>query len=155
MNIHTAQALFDYQNGALLWRGPHRLGKIAGARLGSGYRQIMVAGKNYLAHRLVWLWHGRELPKEVDHINGDKSDNRIENLRAANKSQNMHNVGICARNRSGAKGVFFDKSTSKWRVRLMVGRKIIDLGRHDDLEFAELVAIMAREKYHGAFARHC
>jgi hypothetical protein len=91
----------------------------------------------------------------VDHINMDRSDNRIENLRLATRSQNMMNMPAHADSKSGVKGVSWREDTKKWAVRVTIGGGVYkSFGCYDDLELAELVAQEAREKYHGEFARH-
>lgn len=141
--------LFDYVDGELI-----RNGKIAGSVNKRGYRVICVDRKIYKAHRLVFLYHHGYLPEQVDHIDGDKLNNNIANLRAANNSKNMMNRGMLSNNTSGSKGVFWDKEVSKWRVAVRVDKKLRSFGRFDDKELAELVAMMAREKYHQEFANH-
>jgi hypothetical protein len=102
----------------------------------------------------VWLWHGRELPALIDHINGDRGDNRIENLRAATPSQNVCNTKIKSTNTSGVKGVNWVKRLKKWQVRLNIQNRVMHFGLYRDFDLAELVAAEARNKHHGAFARH-
>jgi hypothetical protein len=80
------QALFDYDpaTGNLIRKtrtaNSVRIGDVAGSKNVDGYIQISIDSKPYMAHRLVWLWHGKELPQFIDHINRNKADNRIENL---------------------------------------------------------------------------
>lgn len=158
MTPDEVRHVFSYlPTGHLVWRERRRgvsAGGVAGAFDARGYLQIEVDGKVYKAHRLIWLWHGHPLPPEIDHVNCDKADNRIENLRAASKAENMRNAKLSGRNKSGVKGVYFESCTGKWRVSLMVDRKTLRFGRFDDLELAALVIAEARAKHHGAFARH-
>ena len=109
--------------------------------------------KQEYEHRLVYLWHFGYVPKEIDHINGDKRDNRIENLREANRSQNMRNVKLKRNNTSGAKGVCWSKEKNKWVVRVSVNKKTIHCGYYEDFELAALVSAEAIDKYHGYFKR--
>ena len=141
--------LFRYADGELI-----RKGKVAGSVNKRGYKIICVDYVMYKAHRLVFLYHHGWLPDQVDHANGNKSDNRVENLRAADNSKNGMNRGMLRNNTSGAKGVFWDKTHKKWRVAIRFGSVLQSFGRFADFELAELVATMAREKYHGAFANH-
>lgn len=149
--------LFEYRNGHLYWtqNAPIKVrGKLAGSMNSRGYWKVMIDGKRYGAHQIVFAMHHGHIPAFIDHINGDKSDNRIENLRPATKSQNGYNRKIDAGNTSGAKNVSYRADTKKWRVDLRVNGKAICVGSYEDFDLAELVAIEAREKYHGRFANH-
>ncbi len=127
------------------------------AKVGSfddGYIRIEIDRKTYYAHRLAWLYVYGKLPElNLDHINCDKSDNRIENLREVTTSQNLMNIGKNKNNTSGAKNVYFHKPTGKWQVRVTVDGRSKHFGLYDDIELADLVATEARNKYHGNFAR--
>lgn len=85
----------------------------------NGYRIISVFGTPFGAHRLAWLYvYGRYPAKEIDHINHDRSDNRIENLRAVTSQENGRNAKLSAANNSGTAGVGWHKATGKWRARI-------------------------------------
>lgn len=147
--------LLEYipDTGEFFWKKRYHkslVGTKAGCKTNNGYITISVDGKFFLAHRLAFLWMTGEIPEYTDHRNNDKSDNRWANLRPATMQENNQNRSIQKRNTSGVKNVSFNKASGKWRVS--IGRK--EIGRFDDLELAELVAIEAREKYHGEFARH-
>lgn len=141
--------LFVYKDGYLI-----RNGKIAGSVSKRGYRCICVDNKIYKAHRLVYLYHHGYLPDQIDHVDKNPDNNRIENLRAATNGQNCMNRGIMRNNTSGAKGVFWCKDHKKWRVAVRVNKILKSFGRFEDFELAELVAIEARNKYHKEFANH-
>lgn len=98
--------------------------------------------------------HHGYLPDVIDHIDGDILNNKIENLRPATHTQNMRNTKLSSRNNSGVKGVNWDKKSNKWRVHISVDGKTKTFGRFKDMELAELIAIEARDKYYGEFARH-
>jgi hypothetical protein len=87
-------------------------------------------------------------------MDGNKSNNRIGNLRIVSHDSNTQNAVIRTDNKSGAKGVFWHKATGKWHVLITANKKKIYLGVHEDFEFAEFLAQEARRKYHGAFANH-
>lgn len=149
---------FEYKNG-FLYRKKRtsrntRIGDVAGTIKSNGYCYVDLQGKRYGQHRLIFLLHHGFLPKEIDHIDGNPSNNKINNLREATRSQNNRNQRIHKTNNSGVKNVCFCKKTSKWKVQLTLNNKNKNFGRYKDLELAELVATEARNKYHGGFARH-
>jgi len=150
--------LFDYKNGELYWnfslscKSPK--GTIAGSIKGDGYRRIGLNKKVYLAHRLIYMMFHGYMPEIVDHIDGNKLNNKIENLRSATKSQNCQNQKLPINNVSGYKNVRWNKTKAKWCVNLRLNYKDIHIGYYKDIELADLVAQEAREKYHGKFARN-
>lgn len=92
-----------------------KVGDIAGNNHCRGYKELGFMGKSYLVHRLVWLYMMGEWPKDmIDHINGDRSDNRFCNLREATNAQNLLNKGKSPKNTSGLKGVHWNKPNKKW-----------------------------------------
>jgi len=98
-----------------------------------GYLTIMIDGRNYRCHRLAWLYVYGEFPNEfIDHINRIKTDNRIINLRIASKKQNAENVGVQKNNKSGYRGVFWNKQKSKWQSKIKHNGQFIHLGFFDD-----------------------
>jgi hypothetical protein len=151
--------LFEYRDGKLFakingFRSKHRAGDRVGGPSKNGYWTIRHKGKIYLEHRLIYtMFHG-EVPKFLDHINGDKLDNHIENLRPCTLVENQRNKKLSKANKSGYKGVSWRESRKAWRVAIRTDGKRIELGCFEDLELAGLVADMAREKYHGQFCRH-
>lgn len=117
-----------------------------------GRRFISADGRKYRASHLVWVWHGNSLPERLDHIDRNTLNDRIENLRPCDNAQNGWNARLSKANKSGVRGVFWNKATGNWRVRVMVRGRVKELGLHDDLDLAELIANEARKRYHGAFA---
>lgn len=93
-----------------------------------GYHRIYTCKKDYPAHHLAWLYCYGYLPKQIDHINGIKTDNRIRNLREASSLENNRNIGLSSLNKSGFKGVHFDSKSGKWRARASLNNKNIHLG---------------------------
>lgn len=131
-------------------------GRVAGTakKLPGGRRYIGIDGRQYLASRLVWLYvHGEWPSKNVDHINGDAADDRICNLRLAEQSQNMANIGRPAHNTSGFKGVSFDKTRQKWVAQIKENKTHHFLGRFSTPEEAHAAYCEAAHRLHGDFAR--
>jgi hypothetical protein len=149
--------LFEYRDGELYWKvsvGSVKAGAKAGTLKQPGYFKTRIDGKFYLNHRLIFLMHHGHLPEYLDHIDNNPSNNRIENLRAATLTENKYNSKLSKNNTSGVKGVSWYKAENNWRVKIYVNGKQKHFGYFEDLELADLVATMAREKYHGAFANH-
>ena len=144
--------LFEYRDGFLYAKQGYQP-KFTPIKGGHRYIRMRVDGKVYPLHRLVFLYHHGYLPKITDHANNDRSDNRIENLRDVMQSQNCLNRRVHVNNRSGIKNVYFDKGCKKWSVQITADKKRKLIGYFEDIEFAELVAIEARHKFHGVFAR--
>ena len=123
--LDRAKEMLDYdpETGVFTWKKAHKtrtrlIGRVAGAML-NGYRVISLGRSNVYAHRLAWAWvHGEEPPVEVDHINRDRLDNRIDNLRNGDKGINQSNMPISKRNKSGVIGVCFDKARPAWLANL-------------------------------------
>ena len=119
-----------------------------------GYFYISIDKKRYGAHRLAWFYEYGSFPKHnIDHIDGNPSNNKISNLREANQSQNGMNKKLHKNKNSGIKGVGWHKASKKWRARITINRIQHNLGLFDDKELAELVVMEARFIYHGEFAR--
>ena len=156
MTQEYAHYLFEYKDGSLYWKVNKTTRNEVGKRVGSpakNYETVMVDGKNWFIHRLVFLMQHGYMPKIVDHINGNTKDNRIENLREANDCENAHNAKLRVNNVSGVKGVSWNKDREKWVVRVNHNKKTYQK-YVQDIELAELVAVEMRAKYHGAFANN-
>ena len=114
-----------------------KVGDAAGCPDGLGYLQITVQSRLYRAHRLAWLYVYGEWPKlDIDHINRNRSDNRVSNLRDISRKQNLQNAGKSSNNTSGHPGVSWYKRDSKWQVKIMHNYKRIHLGYFADREEA-------------------
>jgi len=119
-----------------------------------GYKKGSFLGKRLKAHRVVFaLAHGRWPDGQVDHINGDKADNRIENLREASNAENQWNKGPCPFNKSGIKGVSCRESTGTWQAEIHVNKKRFYLGCFSTAEQAHEAYRKASKKYHKEFSR--
>jgi archaellum component FlaF (FlaF/FlaG flagellin family) len=94
------------------------------------------------------------IPVVVDHINGEYTDHRIENLRASDHHTNNYNKATQKNNKLGIKNVCYNKQNKKYWVQVRANGKTVVSKMFDNLELAELVAIESRNKYHGEFANH-
>lgn len=116
--------------------------------MNNGYRQGNVNNTLYLAHRIIWLLcHGEWPTDQIDHINGERSDNRIANLRVVTCAENLRNMGLRPSNKSGVHGVSWENYTNKWKVQIKVDGKNKNLGRFSDILEAEDVRKAADVQY--------
>ena len=132
------------------------IGKPAGYLTDNGYWVIAVEHKRnrHRAHRLAWLYMTGEWPKgDIDHINGDRLDNRWANLREATRSQNLGNSRMPSTNKSGFKGVSFDKRRGKLLAQITLDGVHYHLGRYDEIEDAMQAYRSALGGHFGRFAR--
>jgi hypothetical protein len=121
-------------------------GKPVEYKHGDGYLQLSIDGKQYLAHRIVFLIMTGDIPKEIDHINNIKTDNRWENLRAVNRTQNNWNRYVRKDSSSGIKGVVFHPNSKKWRAQIRLGEKTKHIGLfHTKEEAGEAFADFAKK----------
>ncbi len=149
---------YSPKTGVFKWRiSPNRrirVGNIAGSSNSAGYLLIMIDNDRYRAHRLAWLYvHDEWSLDDIDHINGDPSDNRLSNLRLATRSQNMANARKPITNTSGFKGVYYDRSRGKWAANIWKDKKNFYLGRYSTLQEAHAAYVNASKKHFGEFAR--
>jgi len=154
---------YDPDTGKLYWRerpvemfngkNPKRAQSIFNTRYASsealknvntvGYKNGNIFSKVYAAHRVIWALHyGEWPPKDIDHINGNRADNRIKNLRCVDRGTNCRNQKMRNANKSGVMGVMFEKERGKWSARIGHNMKTIHLGRFDTFE----EAVAARKK---------
>lgn len=132
-------------------------GRISKAKrdAGGGYRWIGIDGKEYLAHRLAWLYMtGSEPSHEIDHRNNARSDNRFRNLREADDSQNMANKARQANNTSGFKGVSLNKATGKFVANIQRRGSQKYLGLFSTPELAHAAYTAEANSIFGEFARN-
>ena len=147
--------IFDYCDGQLFYRKIRKGHKsLAGGVANTGYWRINIDNKKYQAHRLIYVMFHGYAPEFIDHIDGDKLNNRIENLRAATRSQNQRNRRARHDSTSGAKNVLWSKRLKRWVIRIWVDGKHKFVGTFIDLDLAKFVASEYHDKYHGEFARH-
>ncbi len=145
---NRAREVFNYDKGNLVWKSrssrPDIEGFVAGFADKRGYIYVKVDKKKLLAHRVVWLYHHGYWPEnELDHINRNKSDNRIENLREVSHYCNMRNKGNGKNNTSGVKGV--SPENGGWRAQIKVRGKVYSLETHADFDEAVLHRLAAEQ----------
>jgi HNH endonuclease len=129
----------------------NNIGDIAGKNR-YRYATIMLDGQSYLCHRLAWLYMYGEFPKLfIDHINHNKLDNRITNLRECTNAQNQMNRGMSSKNTSGYKNVVFRAYCNSWQVVISINGVRISLGYFKTAEEANEVRIMMELKNHKEF----
>jgi hypothetical protein len=147
---------YDSESGIFTWITGGRYNRLAGQVAGSvcdEYIKITLSGIRWKAHRLAWkMFYGTDPAGEIDHINGNKHDNRICNLRDCKKSDNGKNAGLSKRNKSGFRGVTKHTGREKWIASISLDGKNKHLGVFDSPEEAGEVAALARSLYYGEFS---
>jgi hypothetical protein len=166
---------YDPENGTLAWkaRSPVRFpdcarwgqegtaqrwntrwaGKPAFTNDTRGYRQGEIFGRPYFAHRIIWrMVHGDE-PADIDHIDGNRSNNRLSNLRAVTRQENLRNARRRSDNSSGVVGVTWDKRKQRWYACIAVSQRTINLGSYRTLEEAT-AARKAADRQYGFHENH-
>lgn len=147
---------YDPISGHFTWKEGEARNNLAGKRAGTvkkgknknGYREIHIAERIISEHKLAWYFVYGEWPdQEIDHINHDRSDNRISNLRLVDRS--TQNRSACRRkdNTSGITGVYWCKRTGKWLAAINYEKKNYTLGRFDNIEDAAKARQEAQEKF--------
>lgn len=149
--------LYNSNNGRLYWKysGYGRNMKLPAGYLNSnGYRIIGIDYKLYRSNRLTWIFHNGEIPPNmvVDHIDGNSSNDKIENLQVISQSKNLMKSKP-KRNTSGYRGVSWHEPSGKWQVRIYLDNKEKYLGRYEDVNEAAKIYDAAALEYFGEYAR--
>lgn len=170
-DIEYLRSIIDYDpcTGVLTWRArPRELfttsrsykiwnARFCGRQAGyssNGYIQVRIGKSIHLAHRVAWAYMTGAWPeKQLDHIDGDKSNNMFANLREATNSENGYNRERYSNNTSGVKGVCWDKSVSKWKAQIKAENACVYSKYFDDIDSASKAIVEERRKFHGQFAR--
>lgn len=143
----------DVEAGTLQWLSPSKAAQCkksgqAGVLVATGYRVVQIAYSNYFVHRLIWLCaHGKWPDGEIDHINGDKSDNRLANLRDVSRRVNKQNIRKAnTNNTTGLLGVSAWKG--RWAARINVNGRDKTIGYFDTPEAAHAAYVEHKRRLH-------
>lgn len=145
--------LFRYEDGQLICRvsrkGGTRVGDVAGSlHKPTGYLRVRVDGQEYKVSRIIYAMHyGDPGSLLIDHIDQDKTNNRIENMRVVTNKENRRNLTKNTGNTSGYTGVVWHKSSQKWNAQIRVNGKHIHLGTFSKIEDAATVRKSAEQRY--------
>lgn len=153
------KTIFDYKNGVLYWKyhpsNKHQylIGTQAQSFDGK-YYQTRIGERKYRTHRLIFLYHFGYIPKYIDHVDNNPLNNNIENLRECSLKQNAWNSKIRRDNKSGIKGISWDKEKEKWCVYVNKNLKRFRLGYFADITQAKQKLENFREEIHQEFHNH-
>jgi hypothetical protein len=143
---------YEPETGKFYWKArPGKGVRTAGTEAGhfdGRYRQVTIDYRTYFTHRLAWLYVYGEWPKDyIDHINGDRLDNRIANLRDVTNQENHHNRRLHRSNKAGVSGVYLIARSGKWTARITVACKPIHLGNFNSKDEAITARLTAERRY--------
>ena len=159
VSIKELKEYLYIKNGELYWKKYAGQRAIKDSEAGSydkhsGYSKIKFRGKHYLVHRIIWALHYGVWPsKDLDHINGFKADNRIENLREVTHQQNCVNRPKNCNNTSGFKGVIYCKASGKYRARIGIDGNRVCLGYYTTPEQASRIYEQTADEWFGTYRR--
>jgi len=160
----------DFEAGTLTWKSRARehfprdqswkvwntryADKIAGCMRSDGYRLVSLFGKRHLAHRILWEMAHGPIPEglQIDHIDQNKCNGALINLRLATNQENSRNTSLLPSNTSGVKGVYWHKRDAKWQARIRNHGRKIDLGRFTTKGLAAVAYAKASIRLHGQFS---
>lgn len=153
---------YSAETGIFRWKASRpgcRAGDVTGSRTANGYIRLHLDGVKFLAHRIAWLYvHGSFPSQDVDHINGDRTDNSIANLRDVSRSHNMQNRASANRNsRTGMLGVRINKNSRRapWSAVIKTAGKAIWLGSYASAEDAHAAYLSAKARLHEGSVLDC
>lgn len=152
------QEHFEYipSTGDLLYRKRskcHVPGEIAGVVHSQGYKVLALGKKHYLLHRLIWLYVYGVWPTQIDHIDHNRSNNQLINLRDVSAKQQQYNMSLRKTSSTLANGVSVIKRTNKYRAYINNNGKQVHLGVFDTLQKAQ-TARQAADLQHGYHSNH-
>ena len=142
---------YNPDNGSITWKttrnGRVKIGQEAGTLHPSGYIYIRINNNGHAAHRVAWLYIHGNIPEYIDHINHNRSDNKLANLRIATKQDNARNRTISTTNIHGCFGIYFESDRGKWTARITAEGKHKRIGRYKTKEEAIQARRDAEIKY--------
>lgn len=153
IEVMKERLTYNPETGLFHWRDKRwsrrGLDNPAGSTTRWGYRTICINYVHHAAHRLAWLYVYGEWPEfDIDHIDGNRDNNAIANLRLATRRENSQNTRISKNNTSGFIGVSYHKQSGKWRAYIGLDYKYVHLGLHDTPEAAYQAHLEAKAKLH-------
>lgn len=141
----------DANAGVVRWKKKPsqsvKVGSVVGSVTTKGYMRGALANRRYYIHRVIFLFSTGEQPDEIDHIDGDRLNNRISNLRYADHDINLKNKRNYKNNKSGVTGVNWYESRRKWRATITANGRTIHLGYFEKFEDAVAARRAAEKKY--------
>ena len=156
-SVDRLNELFEYRDGKLynkvVRNSRTKVGEVAGS-YSSKYVLVCIDAIPWQVSRIVFMMHNGYIDGYIDHINGNTHDNRIENLRAATPRENQCNHALSKSNKSGVKGVSWNKKHKTWCAFLRINGKSKNLGSYKTIEDAKEFLELVREVVHGDFANH-
>ncbi|AUE23479.1 HNH endonuclease [Escherichia phage vB_EcoS_HSE2] len=146
---------YDTNTGKLYWRVTNSNRAPAGSEVAAvrnwGYVCVRLHGRTFQAHRIIWDMMKPENKlqpgEEIDHIDHNRENNLLSNLRKTTRKENSRNLSLARNNTSGVTGVRFDKSRGKWRAEIKVKKRVIHLGRFETIDDAIAARKAAEVKY--------
>jgi hypothetical protein len=156
MTLDKINEYFEYKDGELFWKKIKSNRVKVGGRAGymrKGYLNVGFETKEYPLHHIVFFMFKGYFPKLIDHIDGNRINNKIENLREATLNENARNCKRPSHNTSGYKGVCWSKKDKKWQANITLNNKLLFLGLFKEKENAYQAYCHAAKNLFGEFAR--
>jgi len=151
LTYKKAHEVFECRDGVLYWKVSNtnrvKIGDSVGGALNRGYLHVRYKNIHYSVHRIIWLMYYKEWPKQIDHINHNKSDNHITNLRDVSQAENTRNASLSKANTSGLTGVCWAPKNNRWRAYINDLGKQIHLGLYKNISDAAHARKNAEKKY--------
>lgn len=144
---------YDPETGIFVWKRANKVrkvGDVAGGKMPGGYARVKIGQRHYLAHRLAWLWvYGKWPEHDIDHIDHNPSNNRIQNLRDVSRRANAQNqIHAQSDGSSGFLGVSYRKDRNKYKASIVVDGKQKCLGHFKVAQDAYAAYVAAKRVMH-------